>query len=342
MKTIIYTICKCFLVCNIIVPTFAQDNSVVKISGAVFGDYYWVAENHRDDIKGSNGLWIRRIHLIFDKEFGKAFAARLRFDMASPGDFSTKSTLNPIVKDAYVEWKNDYLQIILGISPTPAFSVVEKLWKYRNVEKCLEDLQKLTTTRETGLAVKGKFDSEGIVEYHLMYANGNGVNSESDKGKMLLAAFDFSLSENLVFEIYANRNYLSVNTEWFTMHGFFGYESENFNLGFQYVHQVRQSEDTENLNINAVSGFGSVKFNDEISILGRFDRMFDPNPQGSSINYLPFYEGTKSTLLIAGIDYHPTKNLSFIPNIEIVFYDNSSENTAKSDIMPRLTFSYNF
>ncbi len=125
-----------------------QDQAV-KISGLVFGDYYWVASNHNNSLEDSNGFWLRRMYLTFDKPLTKTIDTRLRFEMNSAGDFSTKSKLDPFVKDAYVRWKFSKLhQAYIGLSSTPTWNVVEGFWGYRSIEKTILDLQKFGNSRD--------------------------------------------------------------------------------------------------------------------------------------------------------------------------------------------------
>src|SRR6185503_4120575 len=43
-----------------------------KISGLMFGDYFWVATDHRDAIEDQNGFWFRRIYLTYDQKFSES------------------------------------------------------------------------------------------------------------------------------------------------------------------------------------------------------------------------------------------------------------------------------
>ncbi|MEO0276179.1 MAG: hypothetical protein ABIM60_05330, partial [candidate division WOR-3 bacterium] len=79
--------------------------------------------------------------------------------------------------------------------------------------------------------------------------------------------------------------------------------------------------------------------NEKISFLLRYDKMFDPSFFG--ISYIPFAQA-KSNLLIAGIDLRPNEAISFIPNVEYIFYDKENDYKPGSDLYLKLTFYYNF
>ncbi len=53
------------------VPSPVKDTPIndraIKISGLAFGDFYWIAANHDENLKDRNGFWFRRLYLTFDK-----------------------------------------------------------------------------------------------------------------------------------------------------------------------------------------------------------------------------------------------------------------------------------
>lgn len=89
--------------------------------------------------------------------------------------------------------------------------------------------------------------------------------------------------------------------------------------------------------------FGAVDVRDDVSVLARYDRMFDVNPEASKIAYLPMEPDSKSNLLIFGVEYRPLETISVIPNVEYVFFDDpAGPESRDGDWIPRLTFSYRF
>lgn len=73
------------------------------------------------------------------------------------GDFSTKAKLTLFVKDAYPQWISPSHKIIFGISPTPTWEVIEKVLGTVQLKKTPLDLQKLGTSRDFGLALRGGY-----------------------------------------------------------------------------------------------------------------------------------------------------------------------------------------
>lgn len=315
----------------------AQDNG--KISGYVFGDYYYVVSNHDEDLEGSNGFWLRRIYLGYDRNLSEAFSTRLRLEMNSAGDFATNEKLTPVVKDAYLRWKHNEHSVYLGISSSPIWGLIEDFWGYRAVEKTPLDLQRFGSSRDFGVAVKGKLDSGKRVSYHVMFGNGSSNGSENNDGKKVMLSLSTKASSGLLVEGYVDFEDRPGDANRYTLQGFAGYESDDFRLGVQFAHQNRQTTG-DDVTLQLGSVFAVAKLSEKTWGYARIDRQFDANPEGARIEYIPFDATAKSTFLLAGIDYAATSNVHFMPNIEAIVYSGGTE--PDSDVIPRFTFYYSF
>ncbi|MBI4409284.1 MAG: hypothetical protein HY561_06220 [Gemmatimonadetes bacterium] len=323
----------------------AQWYEKMRISGLLFGDVYWVAAHHDSELEDRNGFWIRRIYLTFDNQLSEAFDARLRFEVASPGDFASAANLDrPMVKDAYLRWKGGHHQALLGISPSPTYEVVETLWGYRSVEKTPADLQRLSPSRDFGLALRGELTPSKTVRYHLFLGNGAGTGTETNKGKKAMLSLGFEPDPRLVLELYGDYEDLPGDTSRSVLQAFASFRFDRGRLGIQVFRQWRDhGEEGESETIDFGSVFGVVDLQERLSLLARYDHMFDANPEGPKIAYLPLHARSQSNLLILGLEYRPLATVSVIPNVEYVFYQASTGAGAPDgDWIPRLTFSYRF
>ncbi|HEX8154365.1 MAG TPA: porin [Thermoanaerobaculia bacterium] len=313
---------------------FAQEKAPEKpvvISGYVIGDYYSVPSHHLAVAEGQNGFWLRRGYLTFDKTISDQFSARLRFEINQPGDFRTNANLEPFVKDAYVRWKQSpKLEWTVGISPTPTFEVIERIWGYRSVERTPVDLHRLASSRDFGIALTGGFDR---YRYHVMAGNGSGVGSETNDEKKVAAAFSIAPTKSTLVELYADREARPGDDDRSIAQVFAALQLPGKRVGAQFTHQDRARGD-----VDLASVFGVADLRPNVSVLARVDRMFDPSPEGDRIAFLPFDTTSESTLFIAGVDYKLHKNVSIIPNVEYIRYDGGAED----DILLRLTFFYSF
>jgi len=316
---------------------------VGKLSGYFFGDYYYFIDNHNSDIKNKHGFQFRRIYFAYDYQIDENFSTRLRFEMANAFDFENAEEMSAVVKDAYLAYKFSRHQLILGISSPPTFALIEKIWGYRSVEKTPLDLQKFASSRDFGLAMKGKIDEKGMVQYHVMFGNGSSNKQEIDKGKSGMAAVSVYPTKQIVLEVYGDYSDKTGDNDWYTLQGFAAFVSDNFRAGFQYSSQTRMVEFAEDLKLEIASLFLVGDVTDKVSLLGRVDRQFDPNLSGEKISYIPFDKHSKSTLFIGGVDWHPVKAVSIIPNVEFVKYDESTSGlTPQSDVIARMTFYWKF
>lgn len=82
---------------------------------------------------------------------------------------------------------------------------------------------------------------------------------------------------------------------------------------------------------------------ENVLLFARYDRNFDPNPEGESLAFLPFDQTASSHLINAGIDFKVGSDISIIPNFESIIYDKNEQGIKPgNDFIPRITFFYRF
>ena len=89
-----------------------------------------------------------------------------------------------------------------------------------------------------------------------------------------------------------------------------------------------------------LSLFGAAKLSEKVWGFARWDRVFDPLPDGPGISYLPIDGTAQFNFLLLGIDIMPHKQVHFMPNVELVFYGDKNGSSPDSDVIPRFTFYY--
>ena len=328
------------------VPSPVQDtprnDRAIKISGLAFGDFYWIAANHDETLKDRNGFWFRRLYLTFDKAMTEQLDMRLRFEMNSAGNFTSDNKLEPFAKDAYLRWKfTDQHQTYLGLSPTPTMNVVDEIWSYRFLEKSVLDLHRIGATRDLGLAFRGSLGSAQKVRYHFMVGNGSSTRGETNRGKGTLASLGFYPNDSLILEFYGDYDQRPQQADRNTYYAFLAYKRDWGRLAIQYAHQKRKGDSKVDLDL--LSFFGFVNVSSKVTLIGRYDRMFDPNPEGADIPYIPFDPTAKFHFFLTGIDWKVTEEFRLLPNIEVVRYDEREDGTRPAtDVIPRMTFFYRF
>ncbi len=312
-----------------------------KLSGYMFGDFYYFASHHDSIFENQNGFWFRRIYFTYDYKIDENFTTRLRFEMASPGDLETRGKIFPFVKDAYLKYKQKGIGVIFGLSPTPTWDVIEKIWGYRSVEKTPLDLQKFGSSRDLGIALKGKIQ-RGIVRYHLMLANGAGTKSETNREKKVYGSLGISPKKGLIFELYGDWEEGKGHTDNYTYQVFLGLTNPFFRLGLQYAQKTYQMEPDTSSNYPIASIFTTFSIRKNLTLLFRFDHLFEPSPMGEKISYLPFSSQAKANLFVFGLDLHPNRLVHIIPNVEMVQYQETNGIKPDSDMVTRITVFYKF
>ena len=320
-----------------------------KISGLYFGDYYYIAAHHNEELKSHNGFWTRRVYLTYDQKLNETFSSRLRFEVNSPDGLKEGAVGKniPYVKDAYlrVSPKDSSHSIYLGRSITPTFAVVSKLWGYRSVEKSIALLQKYGSTRDLGIAIKGKVPGVDMLSYHAMLGNGAGTRSETNEGKKGYLSTTLKPSGGVIVQGYVDFEARKHDMNRITIMGLLGYQMDDYRAGVQFSHQVRsKGEGEDDVSIQGVSVFGAAAIKPEkIWVFGRIDKMLSVNSEGPEFTYTPMSGDAKSNTIIAGLDYRPAKNVHIIPNVFMVIYDSPEEGEKPgADLMTRVTLYYKF
>jgi hypothetical protein len=315
----------------------------VKIAGLVFGDAYGVVEDHDPQVQGQYGFWIRRLYLTFDIAVAENWSARLRFEANSPGDFvESNAKLEPFVKDAYLAWKGKDVEVLMGISPSPSFDFIEKFWGYRAAEKTPLDLYRMASSRDFGVAVKGRF-AGGRGFYHAMVGNGAGEGAETNQGKKAMLACGFEPSKAFVFELYADVESRPDSTDRRTWQGFLGYRSSRSRFGLHYAYQDRWTDGGPHQPLAVGSIFGVLDLSSRASLFLRYDRSFDGNPEGEQIPYLELANDTRFDFLLAGFDWALARKIDLIPNVEYVNYrETGGQPVPGNDLIVKLTLYFQF
>ncbi|MCZ6775912.1 MAG: hypothetical protein O7D34_05600, partial [Ignavibacteria bacterium] len=255
------------------------------------------------------------------------------------------------VKDAYLRWKSIFQgsDFFFGIHPTPAFQVSQKEWSYRSLEKTIMDLRKVVSSRDLGLALKGKLDKGGIFNYWVMVANGRGNKPELDKHKRYYLTFHVKPTKNLTMSLYvdyADRGKTvdkytkaTVSNGTLTSAAFVGYaEKKNFSVGIEGflstgLNQFDDGSSIRDLRTIGISVFGSVHLVSQVVLVGRYD-YYDPNINGGS-------KGDSRHYILGAVAWKPDDNVSIMPNVQVETYETTAGSIDPS-VTGRVTFYYVF
>ena len=348
-----------------------------KIWGYAFGDYFYKA--HSDSLgrggsnqytktkTGDNAFAFRRIYMGYNFDINEKFSAEV---LLAAEDWSQEKNLSFFVKYANLRWKNVWkgTDLVLGQSGTPGFSKSsEKFWSYRSVERTLIDIRR-TQSYDFGVSLQGMFDEKGNYGYNAMIGNGTGALAENDRFKKFYGnVYGYFLDKKLLLDVYADYERVDWQKDFHhsrtMLKVFAGYTTPSFTLGAEaFLNHAQQdiiaaqNGMTDTLNANSIGGSVFVRgkvIDNKLNFFARMD-VFNPyvnydrtkyqSYQGLSKNYNP---NTKEKFITAGLDFTPTKNVHFMPNVWINTYqDQNKEIKGKAgkdyDLVYRLTFYYVF
>jgi hypothetical protein len=313
-----------------------------KFSGLVFGDYYYAVAHHDAAVEGNNGFWLRRVYFTYDNGLSDKIGMRFRLEMNSPGDFKTAATLIPFVKDAYLTAKLGRHTLLLGLIGTPLYDTLDEYWGYRPMEKTPIDLFKFGNSRDFGIGMKGPLDAKGKLTYTVVAGNGDGLKSEVNRGKAVYGRLNFQPTPALFLELYADFTDTGADSSVNILQAFAGVRGKwgrsGLNIGVRNARLAGVSSD-----MKFVSLFGVFKLSPRLDAVGRFDRLLDPNPNGSKIDYIPMANNVRANVVLAGLGWSLSDSVKLIPSVKYVFYDAPQDGEKPAaDLYTYLTLYFKF
>jgi hypothetical protein len=326
-------------------PPTEEAPPAFKISGLVFGDYYDVLTNHRDDLESQNGFWIRRLYLTYDHTLSKSLSLRVRLEANSKGDFVSTGVNTPYIKDAWLKWVFGAHALTIGLAPTPHIDFVDSFQGYRSVEKNPFDLYRWDSSRDLGLLVQGGLGQDKRTRYSFQFGDGSGTGSETDASKAVRGQLAHRFASGFVLEGYADWQDRPDGRDVSTLEAFAGWQETAWRASLQYGHQDRREAGPggRDLSLDFLSAFAAVQVSPRVAVLGRVDRNFDPIPNGEMTDYMPFSDQARSVFGLIGVDVTLTKNVHLIPNVEVTAYDEAADGTTPgTDVVPRLTLFFSW
>ena len=102
----------------------------IEFGGLLFGDIYHIASHHSAEGDGAAGLVLRRGYLTANAGLGKHWRGRARVEVNQDGEFETY-TFDTRLKDLYLARKLDRQELVLGLSPTLTYDLIETTWSAR-------------------------------------------------------------------------------------------------------------------------------------------------------------------------------------------------------------------
>lgn len=317
----------------------AQDLSYPSLDfgGLVFGDAYYVPSNHLASGDGAAGLVMRRAYLTLDVDFSEHWFARVRGEANQDGNFETYEFSSQF-KDLYLGVNMGRQQLVAGLTSTPTFDLIEKIWGARYLMRTPMDLQGIAS-RDTGLSVQGPLNASGSLSYRAMWGAPVDFSNDGNPNCRLMGALNWSPGKHWTFDLYVDTESREDQQDWNTWQVFAAFQNELLRWGVQYSRQDRH----DNPSVELASAFIVASLSDRSSIIGRIDRLFEPSPRGNDIAYIPFDPSAPATMFVGAYEYDLTQDLTLAPNFIVIDYDRNDEGQQpRTDVHLRLTAYFRF
>jgi hypothetical protein len=304
----------------------------VDLSGLVYMDYAYTLASPDNDEEGENAFGIRRLYLTADYGISDDFSVRARLE-ANDGSTTQQDRLAPFVKDLYLQWKDAIAEghdIQLGITSPPSYTVSERHWGYRSLEKTVLDRTSVVASRDMGVLFRGRLDSGGSVRYGVMLGNNTGGKAETDKNKRVYGQLEFYPNETVTVTIGGDYATYSDNRDN-TVNGnaFVGLTRGRVKAGVEGAFGTTSIDGApDNQDFAAISIFARGALSEKAELVGRFDHSRTEFAFGS----------VSEDFFVAGVALRPHPNVRIIPNILYTKNDNDADGFATG----RLTLHADF
>jgi len=319
-------------------PTLAdEEKPALSVGFLAFGDLYYVPSHHTEAGDGAVGGVVRRAYLTFNASLPAEVFGRVRFEANQSGEFEDYD-FEADFKDLYIGRNFGQQRLLLGLSPTPTFDLIESVWGMRYLARTPMDLQGVSS-RETGLSMSGPLKADGTWSYRMMFDAGTDFGKDSNANRRWMGAVSWKPESRWTVDFYTDYEDRDGPADRTTLQAFAGFKTDDFRWGLQYSNQDREDDPP----LELASGFLVTRTSKKTNLVLRVDRLFEPSPRGDGIDYLPFDPSARATMLIAGLEFAAAERISITPNTVIIRYDPNDEgDRPKTDLHLRLTLFFNF
>jgi hypothetical protein len=274
---------------------------------------------------------------------------------------------------------------VIGEMSTPGFalnepgtngpnSLSESTWAYRSIEKTVTDFHK-NNSYDVGAALQGTFDPKTKNFGYVLMVGNNSQASLLSAGNAATGFYKIVygdlwakfLNQKLYVDIYAD--YAKTAPATATIPGqehnmykiFASYSTKPITIGVEAYTQKFASGVTnsttkapEDATAQALSVWVRGPVVKNLNYFARFDT-YNPNTDfnaadsyATNTNYGAYNPTVKEKFYTAGLDYNPTKNVHFMPNIWLIDYSDNRASTTTGyvpndhNLVYRFTFFYTF
>ncbi len=300
----------------------------VTLSGLIYADYEYLISTPDDEAKDENAFGYRRVYLTVDSKISDKFSTRVRFE-ANDGSTTSQGNPAPFIKDLYIKWKDAFAKghsLTFGVSSPPSFTVAEKVWGFRSLEKTILDRNKIVSSRDMGIVARGPITTSGSVKYGVMLSNNESVRAENDKNKRVYGQLEFYPGKVLVATLGSDFATFSGGGQRLNSNLFVGARTDGFTAGVEGYRSSTAFEENISDEVEyGVALFARATISKTVEVVGRVDRVTNNDTD------------ITESFALAGFSIKPDPHVRIIPNIMLTKVEN-----VDSAVSARLTLHADF
>ena len=315
----------------------AQEKEEFKPSGSPNAKIFF---NFHHDLDETSAFDLQRAYLGYKYNMSENFTGSILMDVGSPEisvNDSTKAKttqeFTAFLKNAYIMYKKDKLAIDAGMIGLKQMSQQEAYWGHRYVYKSFLDYSKMGTTADLGASVEYKVID--MLSLDFTVRNGEGYKvMQSDNAYRSSLGWTLSPVKGLCIRgVY---DYLEKAEAQVTIAHFVGYKNDKVSVGGEYNYQTN-SGNKKDQTLSGFSVYGSYNITKVVQAFGRFDKLTSVKVNGATDNWNKNNDGS---LIIAGVQYKPIKNLDIALNYQGWLSDSDKEDSDKNYIYLNMQISF--
>jgi hypothetical protein len=240
-----------------------------------------------------------------------AFSATIIMDIGSPEDESVYAIVKRYAyfKNAFVRYAENNFDVRFGIVGMNHFSVQEKFWGYRYIEKSFADRYKFGKSADLGIIAKYKLTKQ--IDIDAAIVNGEGFSQlQTDNFFEYTTGFTLKVPDKLTWRFFMNYGPSAEKTKM-VYAAFLVYEpTENISIAAEY-NMLQNYKYLENRNQSGYSFYSTYKFENSWKIFGRYDILKSNILKDTNT---PWNLAKDGTSIIAGIEKQLQNNLKISLN----------------------------
>lgn len=326
---------SCILVINFVMAGITRgqadggDTVKLKPSGRPIALFFLNYGAGLGNANNNSGFNLTRAYLGYGFRISETLSARAVIDVAEAANGSDRAVG---FKFATVKWEYRNLTVDFGLTGLVQFELQEKFWGYRYIAMSYQDLYKMGPSADLGIVTSYKFTD--WIEADISITNGEGHRKlNRNNSNKYAAGMTLNIQDKFLFRLYGDiyndspdlhpvlpdGDTASYNDQH-TISLFGGYRHPFFSIGAEYNYQGNKGF-IEDRREYGYSVYSTIKAWEKLHFFCRYDHLASKLPGGISGDWDD--EQTRN-LGIAGLEYHPVKQLKFAPNYQFVKLQNNS------------------